>query len=187
MSLIVVPEPGDVETPPQSEYEVRLKVEGETYSVFFDYDPVGVTAGWVGDPVVFKLSGWDVPCASLPSTPPTAAVFITDGGDAVVTVHTPSGLINTRGGGPPAHTNDYDEIWFGHTPSGEQTGRLGLIRWEPQGLTQAGFRRSNGDRPRRPEGVRMMNFNVDVRRRLHVTREAQEYIVAEQAAAGAMA
>ena len=45
-------------------------------------------AGWAGDPIVFKLSGWDVPCASLPSTPPTAAVFMTEGSEAVVTVHT---------------------------------------------------------------------------------------------------
>ena len=98
-----------------------LKVDGELYSMFYDYDPVGVTAGWAGDPIVFKLSGWDVPAARLPSTPPTAAIFMTDGSEAVVTVHTPprGGLLTTRGGGPPAHTNDYDELWFLHTPGAD--------------------------------------------------------------------
>ena len=186
MSLIVVPEPGETSGPGQSEYEVRLKADGEIYSVFFDYDPVGVTAGWVGDPIVFKLSGWDVPCATLPSTPPTAAVFVTDGGDCVVTVHTPSRPSNGRGGGPPAHTNDYDELWFQHTSAGEQTGRIGLLRWDPQGLTQPGFRRTSGQAPSRPAENPVMNFNVDVRRRLHVTKEAQAYVRPEEAAVGAM-
>ena len=48
--------------------------------------------------------------------------------------------------GPPAHTNDYDEIWFLHTggrPGRED--RVGLLRWEPQGATQPGFVRPNGN------------------------------------------
>src|SRR5205085_2080371 len=158
LSLIVVPEPGETTIAPQDEYEVRLKLDDEFYSMYFDYDPVGVTAGWAGDPIVFKLSGWDVPCASLPSTPPTAAVFITEGSEAVVTVHTPNRLINGRGGGPPAHTNDYDEIWFLHSPSPEaRGGRFGLLRWEPQGLTQPGFRRTSGDGPQRPAEIPVIN------------------------------
>jgi homogentisate 1,2-dioxygenase len=176
MSLIVVPEPDTNVGPAQSEYEVRLKIDGETYSMFFDYDPVGVTAGWAGDPLVYKLSAWDVPCSSLPSTPPTAAVFMTDGGEAVITVHTPMQLIGRPGGGPPAHTNDYDEIWFLHTTAVEnQTGRFGLLRWEPQGLTQPGFKRGDGERPRRPADIPTLNFNIDVRARLNLTKEAQQY------------
>lgn len=182
LSLIGVPEPGAPSASDQAEYEVRLKVDGELYSVFYDYDPVGVTAGWAGDPIVFKLSGWDVPAARLPSTPPTAAIFMTDGSEAVVTVHTPppGGLLTTRGGGPPAHTNDYDELWFLHAPESAPDGPgLGQLRWDPQGLTQAGARRrataSNGAPPRRPDG-RLLNVNVDVRKRLRLTPEAAALI-----------
>jgi homogentisate 1,2-dioxygenase len=186
MSLIVVPEPGETTGPRQDEYEVRLKVDGQYYSMFFDYDPVGVTAGWAGDPIVFKLSGWDVPCSSLPSTPPTAAVFMTDGSEAVVTVHTPMQLINTRGGGPPAHTNDYDELWFLHTTQDVgPSDRVGKLRWDPQGITQPGFVRRNGDAPRRPSDVPSMNVNIDVRHRLHLTDEALQYVEQRQAAAAA--
>src|SRR5579862_3641375 len=142
MSLIEVPEPWESTSQTQTEYEVRTKVGGQTYSAYFDFDPVGVTVGWAGDPIVFKLNAWDVPCASLPSTPPTAAVFMTEGSECVVTVHTPR-----RGpggaGGPPAHTNDYDELWFLHSTDGSERGALGLLRWDPQGATQPGARRTN--------------------------------------------
>ena len=109
-------------------------------------------------------------------------MFVTDGGEAVVTVHTPMRGPG-RAGGPPAHTNDYDELWFLHTaepvPGAE---RVGKLRWEPQGLTQAGFKRSNGDAPRRQMDVPSMNVNVDVRQRLHLTKEALEYVREHQAA-----
>src|SRR5205085_285763 len=131
---------------------------------------------WAGDPLAFKLSGWDVPCASLPSTPPTAAVFMTDGSEAVVTVHTPMNLVNTPGGGPPAHTNDYDELWLLHATDDIVNDRLGKLRWEPQGLTQPGFQRRNGGAPRRPADVPTMNVNIDVRHRLHLTTEALAYV-----------
>jgi hypothetical protein len=188
LSLIGVPEPGGTSAPDHAEYEVRLKVDGELYSMFYDYDPVGVTAGWAGDPIVFRLSGWDVPAARLPSTPPTAAIFMTDGFEAVVTVHTPppGGLLTTRGGGPPAHTNDYDELWFLHAPESAPSGpAFGQLRWDPQGLTQAGARRresANGAGARRPDGP-LLNVNVDVRRRLHLTPEAEALIAETTAAA----
>lgn len=185
MSLIVVPEPGASAQPPQPEYEVRAKVGGQLSSMYFDYDPVGVTVGWSGDPIAFKLSAWDVPSATLPSTPPTAAVFVTEDWDCVVTVHTPM-----RGGGrpsgPPAHTNDYDEIWFLHASgSPDQQERVGLLRWDPQGWTQAGFiRRREGDQapPRTADGS-TLNLNIDVRRRMRVTAEVEAYLVDRRPAA----
>jgi hypothetical protein len=159
--------------------------------MFFDYDPVGVTAGWAGDPIVFKLSGWDVPAARLPSTPPTAAIFMTDGSEAVVTVHTPrGGLLTTRGGGPPAHTNDYDELWFMHVPeSAPESSNFGQLRWDPQGLTQAGARRrgSASGAPARPPDMPMLNVNVDVRKRMRLTREAEALIRQTTASARAPA
>lgn len=186
MTLIVVPEPGENGHGARDEHEVRVKVGGEIYSAFFDYDPVGVTAGWAGDPVVFKLSAWDVPCAHLPSTPPTASVFMTDGPEAVVTVHTPMPMPGR--GGPPAHTNDYDEIWFQHAAgSPERAARVGLLRWDPQGVTQPGFRRTGGEGPRREPDTRTLNLNIDVRHRLRVTKEAEPYVAESRTTVAAMA
>jgi homogentisate 1,2-dioxygenase len=190
LSLIGVPEPGATSASDQAEHEVRLKVDAELYSVFFDYDPVGVTAGWAGDPIVFKLSGWEVPAARLPSTPPTAAIFMTDGSEAVVTVHTPppGGLLATRGGGPPAHTNDYDELWFLHVPAGAPASAgVGELRWDPQGLTQAGARRrgSTNGQVQRPADVPALNVNVDVRKRLRLTPAAEALVRAQTLAATA--
>lgn len=176
LSLIVVPEPGDVAGAHRVEHEVRTKVDGEIYSAFFDYDPVAVTVGWSGDPVVFKLSAWDVPSASLPSTPPAASVFMTEDRDCVVTVHTPSRGTGA-GGGPPAHSNDYDELWFLHSTSdATRNGRLGVLRWDPQGVTQPGFRRASGEGARPASPGRNLNLNIDVRRRLKLTKAAEAYV-----------
>ncbi len=187
LTQIVVPEPGESITPRQAEYEVRTKIEGELYTSVYDYDPVGVTVGWAGDPIAFKLSAWDVPSASLPSTPPTSAVFVTEDWDCVVTVHTPMALPGHRAG-PPAHTNDYDEIWFLHTSGRpEQADRVGLLRWEPQGATQPGFVRRNANAQAAggpPQGP-TLNVNVDVHRRLHVTKEAEAYLIDQRPAISA--
>ncbi len=179
MSVIEVPEPWENANPGQREYEVRTKVGGQVLSAVFDFDPVGVTVGWAGDPIVYKLNAWDVPCASLPSTPPTAAVFMTDDKEAVVTVHTP------RAGGPPAHTNDYDELWVLHSADGSTGGVLGQLRWEPQGATQPGQRHGRRNGPPRPTNV--VNLNIDVHKRLSYTAEARPYVVeaSHRVAAGA--
>jgi homogentisate 1,2-dioxygenase len=187
MSAIEVPEPWENPDRGQARYEVRTRVEGRVLTSIFDFDPVGVTAGWAGDPIVFKLSAWDVPCANLPSSPPTAAVFMTDDKEAMVTVHTPMRGPG-GGGGPPAHTNDYDEVWFQHSPDGVGDGRAGLLRWDPQGATQPG-----GRAPHRPgelppgAGSRRLNLNVDVRKRLHFTADVRPFVVEERAAALATA
>jgi homogentisate 1,2-dioxygenase len=179
MSLIEVPEPWENTSPSDTVYEVRTKVNGELLAATFDFDPVGVTVGWAGDPLVFRLSAWDVPSAGLPSTPPTAAVFMTDDKEAVVTVHTPRRGPD-GGGGPPAHTNDWDELWFLHSAEpGAARGPLGLLRWEPQGATQPGFkfpRGGNGSGPQ-PPAAPVVNFNIDVHYRLHITPEAKPYVV----------
>ncbi len=187
MSVIEVPEPWEDTHPSQARYEVRTKVAGQVLTAVFDFDPVGVTVGWAGDPIVFKLSAWDVPCANLPSTPPTAAVFMTDDKEAMITVHTP--LRGPGGsGGPPAHTNDYDEVWFLHSPEHGDDSRVGLLRWDPQGATQPGGRPApKPGAPAPAAGTRKLNFNVDVKTRLHFTSEVREFVVEERAPAVAMA
>jgi homogentisate 1,2-dioxygenase len=186
MSLIVLPEPEDSEYPRQAEYEVRTKVEGEVCSAFFDYDPVGVTVGWVGDPLVFKLNVWDVGCARLPGPPPVGAVFMTDSQSCVVGVRTPVPLAGDRAG-PPAHTNDYDELWFLHSSGNpDRAGQLGILRLEPQGATQASRRQPGeaGASQRGPD-LKTMLLNIDVKHRLKVAKDAEPYLVQSRVAAAA--
>src|SRR5262249_737400 len=117
--------------------------------------------------------------AHLPSTPPTSAVFIADGMGCVVTVHSPMMLVGGRGGGPPAHTNDYDELWFLHSAGSslERAGQLGKLRWEPHGDTQPRFRRryAKGAPGGADRQTPWLNVNIDVRHRLHVCQEAEAY------------
>jgi hypothetical protein len=116
---------------------------------------------------------------------------MTDGSEALVTVHTPMRLMMTPGGGPPAHSNDYDELWFLHSTEvpAIRSETLGKLRWDPQGLTQPGaVRRQDQPAASRPADIAVMNVNIDVRQRLRVTAEAlladQDMQVEEGAAAG---
>jgi homogentisate 1,2-dioxygenase len=134
LSRLVLPELAPIAEDPLStaEYEVRTRLSGELYSTVYDFDPVGVTVGWVGDPVVFKLSAWEIGAARSPYTPPTHAAFMTETRDCVVGVHRPAGVHL-----PPGHSNDWDEIWFLHAATSSPG--VGLLRWDTQGLTQAMF------------------------------------------------
>src|SRR5881392_3561977 len=60
-----------------------------------------------------------------------------------VTALSPLMLVGDRDGGPSAHTNDYDELWFLQTAglSWERADQVGKLGWEPQGDTRPGFRR----------------------------------------------
>jgi homogentisate 1,2-dioxygenase len=168
MSRIVVPEPAAAQGASAGEYEVKTKVEGRFYSAVYDHDPVGVTVGWVGDPIVFKLSAWDVPAARSPFSPPTSTAFMTpDEQDCIVAVRRPTG----RPGGPPGHTNDWDELWFLHAASAPAyAGNVGVLRWDPQGATQPGARYTF---PRHDADPDHLNLDIDVKDRLRLTDEAQ--------------
>src|SRR2546423_1317777 len=78
-SEMEVPEPaGDDEG---GETEVRVLVDGEEHFLTYDFDPCRDVIGWVGDPVVFKMSAWAVPAPGtsrghLP--PPAHAVLWSD-------------------------------------------------------------------------------------------------------------
>ena len=111
---MVLPELSEVRSEPRSEYEVKTKIRGRICSAYFDYDPVGVTVGWAGDPIVFTMNAWSVPAARSPFPPPTSAVFLTpDEEDCVVGVRRAAiGRV-----GAPGHANDWDEMWFLHSAS----------------------------------------------------------------------
>jgi homogentisate 1,2-dioxygenase len=182
LSQAVLPElssPSDTPTA-QAEYEVRACIEGKLYSAFFDFDPVGVTVGWVGDPVVFKLSAWKVGAAFSPFTPPTNAVFMTETRDCVVNVRRPTGVHI-----PPGHSNDFDELWFLHSASEEPkvVPGIGVLRWLPQGWTHAMFA---SPVPAAPD-PHYLDFNVDVRRRLKLSPAAERSVEATLAVLDAAA
>ena len=54
-----VPEPAAEDS--TGETEVRVLVNREEHFVVYDFDPCRDVVGWVGDPVVFKMSAWAVP------------------------------------------------------------------------------------------------------------------------------
>lgn len=63
-SRMEVPEPGpeaDSDAGEGEEHELRVIHDGEALSMHYDFDPCRDVVGWVGDPVIFKLSVWDVP------------------------------------------------------------------------------------------------------------------------------
>jgi homogentisate 1,2-dioxygenase len=176
LSRLVLPELAPIAEDPLStaEYEVRTRLSGELYSAVYDFDPVGVTVGWVGDPVVFKLSAWEIGAARSPYTPPTHAAFMTETRDCVVGVHRPAGVHL-----PPGHSNDWDEMWFLHAATSSPG--VGLLRWDTQGLTQAMF---TTPKPAAPD-TGYLELNIDVKRRLRLSPEAAR-CAAETRAAGAV-
>jgi homogentisate 1,2-dioxygenase len=167
LSAVRLPELSPVDDGSGIEHELKIKYLGDFHSVFYDFDPTRVTVGWKGDPIVFKISAWDIPGARSPFTPPTSAVFMTESKDCVIGIRRPGG--GERSSGPPAHSNDYDEVWFYHSSSQDEG--VGVLKLDPQGLTQAGRRgMPSGERPQ-PDPKRM-SLNIDTHRPLCLTSDA---------------
>jgi homogentisate 1,2-dioxygenase len=169
MSLAVVPElTAPTDQASEQEFELRTKVGGKIRSAFFDFDPVGTTLGWIGDPVVFKLNAYDIPAGRSPFTPPTSAVFLTEARDCVVGIRRPVPPLSGDGTGvaaAPAHTNDWDEVWFYHAGNPS----AGTLRWEPQGTTQ--FAPQMG--PPGPPDPNRLDINVDMKGYAQLSEQAR--------------
>jgi homogentisate 1,2-dioxygenase len=168
---IVVPEVVGNGDGASGEHELRTKKGGKLYSSLWDHDPVGVTVGWAGDPIVFKLSSWAVPAARSPFTPATSAVFTTpDAEDCVVSARRGT----TGRAGAPGHSNDWDELWFLHAATKAHLApNAGILRWDPQGVTQTGSRYTHPKDPKEPPDQGQMNLNIDVRAQLRLSKEAE--------------
>jgi len=172
---MIAPEIGEIRGAKQSEYEVKTKVCGRIHSAYFDYDPVGVTVGWAGDPIVFKMSAWAVPVARSPFPPPSSAAFLTpEGEDCVVGVRRAAiGRV-----GAPGHSNDWDELWFLHSATREGVAdHTGLLRWDPQGISQTGSRYTHPKDLSTPPDMQHLNINIDVKRRLVLSEAAASVLV----------
>jgi homogentisate 1,2-dioxygenase len=182
-SQMEIPEPEDrgdegrADGGEPEEYELRVLHGGETLSMHYDFDPCRDVVGWVGDPVIFKMSVWDVPAPAtshghLP--PPASAVLM--GEDKAFFFNAlsmpPSPTVRPPDGsfGPPSHLNDYDELWLTHlAPHAPHTeGHLWLL---PRTLPHPGMRGPHGPPPRK-EPIRSMRVNFDTAAELRWTDEA---------------
>jgi homogentisate 1,2-dioxygenase len=158
--------------------EVRVLLDGEAHSVVYDFDPCRDVIGWVGDPVVFKMSVWDVPAPGtsrghLP--PPAHAVLWSDDRsfffNAMAFAPWPNTPAPDGSIGAPSHANDYDEVWLTHTSAAAPEGHLWLL---PRTIPHPGFKRPPGYPPNPVQPMREMRVNFDTKAALRWTAEAQE-------------
>jgi homogentisate 1,2-dioxygenase len=174
-SEMEVPEPGA--SGGGGETEVRVLVDGRAESLVYDFDPLRDVVGWVGDPVVFKMSAWSAPAPGtsrghLP--PPASAVLWGEDRAWLFNVLTtppwPSTPAPDGSIGAPSHANDYDEVWLTHASAMAPEGHLWLL---PRTIPHPGFKRP----PRYPDNpvqpLRELRINFDTRAALRWTDAAR--------------
>ncbi len=187
-SEMEVPDPGAAtgDGPPASrsddggdEHELRVRYDGRWHSMTYDFDPCNDVVGWVGDPVIFKLNVWNMPTSGtthghLP--PPSGAVLFGEGREFffnVLSTPPPTTVPPPDGSfGPPAHLNDYDEVWLNHVAEAapHTEGHLWLL---PRTLPHPGIKRPTAP-PTDGRPSRSMRINLDTRASLSWTPEARE-------------
>jgi homogentisate 1,2-dioxygenase len=190
-SEMELPDPESAEGSPDrapTEYGLRVRYDDSWHEMVYDFDPCGDVVGWVGDPVIFKMNVWRVPTAGtshghLP--PPSGAVLLGQDKEFFFNVLSlpPSPTVSAPDGsfGPPAHLNDYDELWLTHASEAapDTEGHLWLL---PRTLAHPGMKR--GSAPRR-EGAppRTMRINFDTKASLRWTPAAQAALFEDPIAA----
>lgn len=165
------------------ETEVRVKYDGEHHSVVYEFDPLRDVIGWVGDPVVFKMSVWSVPAPGTSRghlTPPATCVLWGENRDFLFNAMTmqpfpttpaPDGSI-----GASSHQNDYDELWLNHASRIAPEDHLWLL---PRTLPHPGFK-IPPVYPQNPvRQPREMRINFDTKAPLSWTAEAREALFAD--------
>jgi homogentisate 1,2-dioxygenase len=154
---------------------VRLRDAGEWHWMEFDFDPCRDATGWLGDPILYKLSSSAIPGIGTTSgflTPPANAVLWGEGKEFFFNVMGPRPFPATpppRGSyGAPSHLNDYDEVWFNHASefSRETDSHLWLL---PRTIPHPGLKRP----PEYPENpvrqIDELKLNFDTKDRLRWT------------------
>lgn len=178
-SEMELPEPGPIAgASAAGEHELRVRYDGHWHTIVYEFDPCQDVIGWVGDPVIFKLNAGNVPAAGtshghLP--PPSGAVLLGAGKEFFFNVLSvpPAPTVGPPHGsfGPPAHLNDYDELWLTHIAEAapQIEGHLWLL---PRTVPHPGLKR-----PRAPrvEGAapRAVRINFDTRAPLSWTDAAR--------------
>jgi homogentisate 1,2-dioxygenase len=179
-STMVMPEPREhPEHEVEVETEVRVRHHGEYQRVTYGFDPCKDVVGWLGDPVVFKMSIWDVPALGSSRgfmPPPAGAVLWGEGRSFFFNAAPAHPFPNTPAPegsyGAPSHLNDYDEVWLNHVNgrAPETDGHLWLL---PRTVAHPGvkFPPQYPNNPVRP--IRLMKLNFDTRAELHWTEDAK--------------
>jgi homogentisate 1,2-dioxygenase len=185
-STMVIPSPGEH---PDSEVEVqtdvRVRYHGEYHAVTYGFDPCKDVVGWLGDPVIFKMSIWEVPALGSSRgfmPPPAGAVLFGEGrswffnaapAHPFPTTPAPEGSY-----GAPSHLNDYDEVWLNHVNSRapHTDGHVWLL---PRTIAHPGikFPPAYPKNPvARPE---QMKINFDTKAELEWTAEAKAALLGD--------
>jgi homogentisate 1,2-dioxygenase len=180
-----IPEPSPAtRAPEQSVHDVRVRHGDEWRWMSYDFDPCNDVIGWVGDPVIFKMNAWNIPTAGtshghLP--PPSGAVLLGAEKEfffnVLSTPPTPTAAAPDASFGPPAHLNDYDELWLthAHEPAPQIEGHLWLL---PHTLPHPGFKRP-GPPPPDIAKLRSLRINFDTRVPLRWSDAARSALFAD--------
>lgn len=182
-SELVLPEPSQRD--PGGETRVRVRVDGESHWLSYDFDPTADVVGWLGDPIVYSLNVWQIPGIGTTSgflTPPANAVLWGEDYSFFFNVLGPRPFPTEpppRGSyGAPSHLNDYDEVWLNHVSefAHETDGHLWLL---PRTIPHPGLKRP-AEYPQNPvRRIEELKLNFDTKARLHWTEAAREALFPE--------
>jgi len=160
------------------ETEVRVRCEGELHSMTYDHDPCRDVIGWIGDPLLFKMSIWDVPGLGTSRghlTPPAGCVLLGEEREFFFNALTVQPFPNTPAPhgsvGAPSHLNDYDELWLTHRSRIAPEDHLWLL---PRTLPHPGFKMPASYPPNPVRELREMRLNFDTATPLRWTEAARE-------------
>jgi homogentisate 1,2-dioxygenase len=178
-SAMELPDPESISGEQEVETEVRVKYDGAYHSVIYDFDPLSDVVGWSGDPVLYKLSVWEIPSlgssVGFTSPPSNAVLFAEDKSfffNVLAAKPFPSEPAPRSSYGASAHMNDCDEVWLNHAAAiaPETDGHLWLF---PRTVAHPGLKIP----PRYPENpprlIREVKVNFDAAARLSWTPEAK--------------
>jgi homogentisate 1,2-dioxygenase len=183
-SRMEIPTPGQADAASvEVETTVRVKYGGAYETMVYDFDPCRDVVGWVGDPVVCKLNVWDIPGLGsshgfLP--PPTGAVFMAKDKSYFFNVLSvkpfPNEPAPNGSYGPPAHQNDYEEVWFNHASehAPETDAHLWLM---PTSCPHPGLKRPPEYPPNPVRKIRELKLNFDCTSILKWTDEAKQALM----------
>jgi len=174
-SAMEVPEPagGDI----GGETEVRVRCDGELHSMAYSHDPCRDVVGWIGDPLLFKMSIWAVPGAGTSRghlTPPAGCILLGENKEFFFNALAMQPFPNTPSPngsiGAPSHLNDYDELWLTHRSRIAPEDHLWLL---PRTLPHPGFKMPTVYPPNPVREIREMRLNFDTQTPLRWTEEAR--------------
>lgn len=180
--MIEVPEPRVFDSNGETEFEVRIKSEGEHTSVFYPFCPLDV-AGWQGTLTPFRFNVSDlrqVHSHRVHVPVPAYCTFIAEGVAICTFTPIPFQLDDLSAQRVPGyHRNvDYDEVVFTHSGilmsrSRESGIGGGKLTWHPQGIHHGPHRKAF-EQSMQAERMEATIVMVETRKRLRADRAFEE-------------